>query len=389
VKRVLLVLIAVLCACGKRGDPHPPVPLIPQATTDLLVTQRGTKLILSWSYPSLTTSGQKLGSLRRVVLYRYVENLPAAQPARDPKTLLPGDIDPTIPTAVALFAKIPPIGPMQFGKLRERADSIEGSALAAATVGAKLLYEDNIALQTSDGRPVRVNYAVVTEGQEARSASSNLASIVPVNVAEPPANVSVTPKAEGVVLTWTAPDKGILGGDAKPFITGYDIFRYPASDEIEELAKPVNPTPVKQTTFTDVPAYGEYNYRVEAVSAIGPPRLTSEYSEPAKATYKDLSPPPTPANLNVLIETKTLRLVWDAVNAPDLAGYRVYRTEVAGKDRKVVGRLLFTKQPIKETNWSDVPDPGLEYLYEVTAVDKSGNESAPAKTDYVLVPKTP
>ena len=379
-KRAVVLLLLVL-ACGKRGDPHPPVPAIPQATTDLVVAQRGTKLILSWSYPSLTTSGEKLGSIRRVVLYRYVEPLPAAQPARDPKTLLPGDIDPTIPTAVALFAKIPPIGPMQFGKLRERVDSIEGDALANATVGARLLYEDNTPLQTSDGRPVRIDYAVVTEGQEAKSNASNIASIVPVDVTAAPAGLTVTPKAEGVVLNWTAPGKGI--------VIGYDVFRYPATEELEDLATPVNSTPITKTTFTDVPAYGEYNYRVASVAAIGPPRLTSERSEPARTTFKDLSPPPTPTGLNVLVETKTLRLVWDAVTAPDLAGYRVYRSEYAGPTRKLAGRLLFTPQLIKETNWSDVPDPGIEYTYEVTAVDKSGNESAPAKTDYVFVPKTP
>src|SRR5713101_5812861 len=116
------LLLVGLVACGKRGDPHPPVPVIPKATSDLVVAQRGAKVILSWSLPSLTTAGQKLGAIRRIVLYRYVEELPVAQPPRDPKTLLPGDIDPTVPTAISLFAKVPPIGPQQFTRLRQRLD---------------------------------------------------------------------------------------------------------------------------------------------------------------------------------------------------------------------------------------------------------------------------
>lgn len=377
----------MLAACGKRGDPHPPVPLIPQATTDLLVAQRGPRLILSWSYPSLTTSGQKLGTIRRVVLYRYVEQLPVSQPARDSKTLLPGDIDPTVPTAIALFAKIPPIGAMQFAKLHEKVETIEGANLAGATVGARLIYEDAAPVQGA-GRPVRVVYAVVTEGSEARSDSSNLASIVPLNVAQPPAEVTSASRSEGVVLNWTAPDRAIEG-NAKPAVIGYDIYRYPAGEELEDLATPINATPITKTTYTDVPAYGDYEYRVAAVSAVGPPRLASERSEPARTTFKDLLPPPTPTGLAALVEPKSIRIVWDAVDAPDLDGYRVYRVEGMGEDHKFVGRVPYTPQGIKETNWRDVgPDPGIYYYYEVTAVDKSGNESKPAKTDWVFVPKT-
>ena len=387
--RRLIVLLAIFAAaCGKRGDPHPPVPVIPKTTTDLVVAQRGTKLMLSWSYPSLTTSGEKLTSIRRIVVYRYVEEMPVAQPPRDAKTLLPGDIDPTIPTAIALFAKIPPIGPLQFVKLREKVDSIEGSNLTDSTVGARLVYQDSPPFQTTDGRPVRVNYAVVTEGATAKSDTSNVVSIVPINVASPPASVTAQAKPEGVVISWTAPETAINGKE-KPRIAGYNVYRYAGDQELEELAVPVNAAPVSATTYTDVPSYGAYNYRVTAIAAVGPPRIESDPSDASPAAFRDLLPPPTPTGLTVLVETVTARVVWDAVSAPDLAGYRVYRTEVAGPERKFVGRLLFTPQLLKEPSFSDKPAPGIEYVYEVTAVDTSGNESAPARSDWVLVPRAP
>src|SRR5260221_3214047 len=85
-KRLGALLLIVLSACGKRGDPHPPVPVIPQATNDLVVAQRGDKVLLSWSYPSMTTAGKRLGAIPRLVLYRYVVEVPVAPPRPPPGT---------------------------------------------------------------------------------------------------------------------------------------------------------------------------------------------------------------------------------------------------------------------------------------------------------------
>src|SRR5205823_13872519 len=222
---------------------HPPVPVIPKATSDLVVAQRGAKLILNWSFPSLTTTGQKLGGIRRVVVYRYDEPLPVAEPPRDTKTLMPGDIDPTVPTAIVLFAKVPPIGRQQFTRLRQRVDSLEGSQLPAATAGARLVYEDSPPFHSADGRPLRVNYAIVTEGETARSEMSNLATIVPIDVPVPPAALAAKAAPEGLVLTWTAPTK-VMTGDEKPRITGYNIYRLTKGEEITETSTPVNSAPV-------------------------------------------------------------------------------------------------------------------------------------------------
>ncbi len=386
----LALLVFGLVSCGKRGDPKPPVPIIPQATSDLVVAQRGDKVLLSWSFPSLTTTGQKLAGIRRVVLYRYVEQLPVTQPPREATTLLPGDIDPTVPSAVALFAKVPPVGRSQFIRLRQRVDSMEGANLPAATVGARLMYEDAPPFHTPDGRPVRVDYAVVTEGFSARSEMSNIVTIVPIDVPVPPGSVAATVKPEGVVLTWTAPEK-VVTGNEKPRVVGYNIYRSARGQPLDELSPPVNAAPVSQTTHTDTPPFGAHDYSVTAVATTGPPRIESDPSAPASATFTDLLPPPPPTGLTALVETNAVRLVWDAVEASDLAGYKIYRTEGAGEQElKIVGRILLTPQPLTQTNYRDVlVQQGISYFYELTSVDKSGNESQPAKTDWVLAPKVP
>jgi hypothetical protein len=380
-KWIAVGALAALAACGKRGDPKPPVPVIPQATSDLVVTQRGPKVILSWAYPSLTAAGRSLPAFKRVVVYRYVEELPAPQGGRDPNTILPGDIDPTVPAAVSLFSKIPALGPNQFAKLKERVDSIESANLPAATSGSRLTYEDTPAFRATDGRPVRITYGVVTEGEEARSALSNLAAIVPLDVPVAPTGLTAEAKPQGVVLTWAKPAATITG-DPKPHVTGYNVYRV-VSGSPDEIGTAVNTSPAATTTYTDVPPYGAYTYRVTALSSTGTPSIESDASNTASATFKDLVPPPAPATVTALVETKAVRLVWDPVEAPDLAGYLVYRTE-----RGV--RIKLTPGPAQITYFRDIgPDPGITYFYSVSTIDKSGNESTATRTIDVLVPKTP
>lgn len=379
-KKFFALSIVVLAACGKRGDPHPPVPIIPKATSDLVVSQHGSNVVLAWSYPSLTTAGKKLESVRRVVVYRYTEELPVTQPPA-------GNVDTTQP--IALFAKVPGLTPAQFSRLKERLDSIESASLPAATEGAKLIYTDTPQFHTRDGRPVRLNYAVVTEGGTSRSDVSNVAALVPIDVPLPPANVAAAPQKEGVILTWTAPEKSATG-DARPHIAGYNVYRVPKGATPQELAPPVNAAPVAATTYTDVPPYGDYDYRVTAVAETAP-RIESDPSPVVTAAFKDLMPPPAPATITALVETKDVRLVWDPVEASDLAGYVVYRTEGVGHDQpKEVGTFVLATLPANVTTTIDhAPNPGIAFKYTVAARDKSGNESARTATGWIVVPKTP
>jgi hypothetical protein len=384
VKRFLaLVVVITLVACGKRGDPRPPVPVIPAATTDLVVTQRANRVLLSWAYPALSTAGRSLTGIRRITIYRYEEELPVSPGGRDPRTLMPGDVDTTEPQPIVLFSRIPTLPEAQFTKLSKKVESIEKANLAGATVGSRLLYTDTPPFRSSDGRPIRLTYAVVTEGEEARSQPSNLAIIVPLPVGVPPANVKAEAKTAGVTLSWSEPTQSIAG-ESGPIVTGYHIYRTAPGAVLGELPAPINTAPVKGTTYTDAPGYGEHEYRVAAVATTGPPAIQSDLSGPVRVTFRDLVPPSPPAGLTVLVETKVVRLLWEPVTAPDLAGYNVYRIEGPH-------RLKLTPAPTKDPNFLDISiDIGIFYTYEVTAVDASGNESAPTpKSEPVTVPKTP
>ena len=190
------------------------------------------------------------------------------------------------------------------------------------------------------------------------------------------------------VLTWTAPEK-VATGDAKPYIAGYNVYRTAKGETPGELTPPVNPAPVVATTYTDVPAYGDFDYRVTAVATTSP-RIESDPSPVVTAAFKDLKPPPAPASITALVETKAVRLVWEPVDAPDLANYIVYRTEGVGHgEPKEVGTFPIVIVPPSTTTAIDRPDPGIAFRYSVTAKDKSGNESARVSTGWVVLPKTP
>lgn len=389
--RKLVVALALLAvACGKRGDPKPPVPVIPQATSDLAVTQRADKVILSWSYPSLTTTGRSLTDIRRISVYRYEEELPVAPGGRDPNTIAPGDIDTTQPEAIALFSKVPTVPQAQFLKLSTRIDSMEEANLGEATAGSKLVFTDSPRFRSADGRPVRLTYAVVTEGMTARSQPSNLATIIPLPVALPPAGLTATAKPEGVILNWSEPTRSI-SGDEGPVIAGYNIFRLAPGETPGQFTAPINSAPIKGSTYTDVPGYGEHQYLVTAVATDGPPLLQSDFSPAVGVKFADLVPPPAPATITPLIETAGVRLLWDPVEASDLAGYRVYRTIGIGHENIQEGATdLLTKEPITDAFTTDTTLLiGIAYKYAVSSVDKNGNESAKVWTSWIVVPKTP
>jgi predicted phage tail protein len=336
--------------------------------------------MLSWSYPSITTAGRTLPDIRRIVVYRYTEELPPSATAtpRPPA-------DRSVPDAVAQFANVPTIAAAQFARLGQRVDSIEGANLAQATVGARLTFEDTPAFRSVSGRPVRVTYGVVTESATARSQPSNLVSIVPLDVAVAPVNVVAAPKEAGVTLSWTAPATAATGGKT-PVIVGYNIYR-----DSEDLATPVNPSPIADTSFTDAPPYGTHTYRVTAVASAGPPRVESEPSAATSTNFRDLVAPPPPASISPLVETTQIRIVWDAVDATDLAGYKIYRAEGYGMEElREAGKFPIVPLPMTDTRYVDPTiRPGISFRYEVTSVDKSGNESKPISTPWVLVPRTP
>jgi len=69
------VLLLFLAACGKVGAPLPPFIRIPEAVTDLAVTQSGNDLVLTWTNPPRYIDGSAATNLVRVRIQAGGESL--------------------------------------------------------------------------------------------------------------------------------------------------------------------------------------------------------------------------------------------------------------------------------------------------------------------------
>ncbi len=167
---------AVLCAasCGSIGDPLPPMANIPERVGDLAARQVVDEIVVTWSWPLLTTEGAAARRLSRFTL-RAVE--------------VPADA-----------AGLPEVAIDQHG--RDIA-VVDGGRLAGKAPGDRF----ELRLPLEDWRLDRtVILAMIASNRDGRAAGySNQVKLQPI---EPPAAATLaqpTVRQDGIALTWTSP----------------------------------------------------------------------------------------------------------------------------------------------------------------------------------------
>ena len=365
----LLILFA--SGCGKKGDPQPPLPHGPRAVSDLAVEQEGADAVLKFSYPDRLLSGQPLTDLSAVEIYRLLDPSPALTSPQAPAGASPRTDE--APAAGARRAAVNVRRTEEaFYREAQKVATLPLPALAQHTRGATIVYRDPLIPLFAKGKgPTSVGYAVVSvrRGGE-RSPVSNIATLTPAIPPGPPTILAVTPEQGRVCLEWLEPDADLFGNRPAK-VGGYFVYR--RTLEEDEYGEPLNKTPVQGTSFIDTsPPYGAIAYTVRATlpekTKIEGPAATE-----AVIDYRDVFPPPAPARLDALPEGKLVRLVWDPVAAPDLAGYAVFRAEGSGAFERL------NKDLVKDSFFNDeTAQPGRRYRYTVRAVDNAGNQSPPS-----------
>jgi fibronectin type 3 domain-containing protein len=203
-----------------------------------------------------------------------------------------------------------------------------------------------------------------------RSELSNQVSLIPKTPPLSPDQVSTTARPDGVLVEWP-PVTGALG---------YAVYRRGAQEKGH--GQPIHAAGAADRSWLDNTArFGQsYIYAVTSFSDRDP-FIESAITSEREVHYVDRFPPPPPSDLVGLAETGRVRLVWKASDAEDLAGYIVYRRGPDGDFKRI------TEQPLTAAEYIDANvKPGEVYSYRVTAIDQTGNESAPGGEVRVTLP---
>ncbi len=359
---VLLLLPMALAACGRRGPPVAPERRLPAAVQDLSAAVVGDGVRLTWTLPSIRVDRSPIKDLRRAEVYRRLETPGATAPSR-----------PAILTFEGLFG-----GPSAVAGFERVADIRLAEPKPAEITRNQVTYTDAQGL--SFGR--RYTYVVVAIDEQGRaSLPSNRIAIA---VAAPPGSPRAVATRAGdreVRLTWEVPGS-LVDGSPIPGGLLYNVFRTTSPEA--RPGRPLNPEPLTTLTYLDLTVQNDatYYYSVQALlSPVGP---ASPSSAVAAATPEDQTPPAQPRGLVAVVAGLTVRLAWEVVGDPDLAGYHVYRSTTAGR-----GYEKLTSVPGAPSTYVDPQvRSGQTYYYVVTAVDRSrrANESVPSPEASARVP---
>ncbi len=334
------LLIFNFAACGKIGDPLPPIPRAPLIIEELNVAQQGTQLVLS--FPLARTN--RSPKLQRIDVYRLIDS------AGDP----PGLTEEAFSARANLITSI---------------DQIPNQ-------NSTIVYRDQLDLKTG-ARDLRYRYAVRLVNQTGQAADfSNYATIVPLfDLTLPPAGLTVVQREKEIEIIWMPPaanESGIRPAN----VAGYNLYRQ-TGDRVIKL----NDAPINETRFIDRNfEFGrDYQYIVRALSLLpGNASLNaaieSNESSPLAHTPKDTFPPAAPDPITIASIGGMVSLFWPLNQETDVAGYNIYRAE--SEQIPAEQWIKLNPQLHKTASFrDDRVQVGKQYFYRIAAVDIYGNES--------------
>ena len=377
--RVVCVAALATVACGKSGPPLPPLHLVPDAVSNVVVRRSGNEVRFSFVLPAKNMNGPGTVDLGRVEIYAATvaggatpvanrelmsaKNLVGTIEVRQPAP--PGEDPATKPADKAVDTRPAPGETATFVEMLDAAKlkpayTAVAPATAAATVPPTAAQVPPVA--TLPGPDKRV-YSIRGAARSGRPGQPAARIEVPlVDIPSPATDLKATFTDKAINLAWTAPTVA----------EGTPQFNVYTADGLS----PLNPAPLATAAFErpGVEFGKEECFVVRTVVTAGVVALESGASERVCVTPADTFAPSPATGLSAVASSGLISLIWNAANDADLAGYLVLRGEAPGDTLQPL-----TPAPIKETTFRDTTvKPGTRYVYVVVAVDTAGNRSTPS-----------
>lgn len=393
-----LVLLP-LAACGKKGPPLAPVRATPARIVELVPRRLGDTVVVRVTIPEANLDGSRPVDLDQIEVFAYtaltqgvvrdlkkdatlvgtirVQRVFSAEDAEErttkgqPPPPNPGEAPGTvgIVTEVLTPAMFVPVTP-KTPPAKEEVTLDIGPVVALPLAGP-----------VPEVKPVRYYAAIGVSRKKVRGPNSARPTVAldappPLPLAvegaftetaitvawKPPAEqrLPYQEKAEGDVLKATP--KGV----APVVVYGYNVYLVSGGDApaptSPERLMPLNAKPLTTTDFTDTAmVFGKERCYVVRSADRG---VESAPTSPVCVTAVDRFAPPEPTGLAAVASEGAISLIWEGVEAADLAGYLVLRAEGAGP------LLPLFEAPIRETAYRDATArAGVRYTYAVASVD--------------------
>jgi len=406
----VVVLLAAAVACGKKGDPLPPLRKNPQPPTALTIAQRGDLLQVSCAAPRLTLDGARLGVMDIELLradgagdFRQLALLAEQIKAAPGETLVFDQVKPETASVVRFSVTArsekhdsAPAGPIEY--------SVREIPPAPTNLLAEL-EPGRVSLSWVEALPSTLEAPPPPAGQSESQISPETETPEAAPRPESPAGVRKQPpspedRAEreqarqqmqelkrGAEREDRDPVEG-PGAEAAleptpeptprptPPAVGVLIYRRVAD---EDFGPSLNQAPLKIATFVDAaaPLETQLCYAARTVVSIQP-FVESGDSEEACLLFTDIAPPEIVVGVTLLRRPEGIEVSWSGSQTADLAGYRVYRAH-RGEPAALLAEL-----PPEILRYIDADAPPAAVLdYTITAVDSTGNESEPSDSERI------
>ena len=368
-----LSLLASLPACGKRGDPLPPLPRTPQPVTGLLVAQRGRGIEVSYVAPRATAGGVALTALEVELLRADTEGEFADVARAASRKAAPGE-------AVREAGPLPAPGT----RVRLAARARAGGRVSALTPVVILAVQAPLAPPSElkarlTPKGVALAWTAPPGGipppivapSPSPSPTPAKPSAPPAPSPSPAASPGASPTASPSPAASPSPTPAPSPTPPPPPSSGYWIYRRDAGGK---YGTPLVRAPLQSAAFDDeTVAPGQNVCYVARLVAATDPVIESESSNEVCVEVRDVEAPAAPTGVTALARDGAVEVSWSPSPERDLAGYRVYRSAAGGTPARVAevgaGESAFRDTAVAS---------GATHVYTVTAVDAAGNESPPS-----------